>query len=80
MSFNGFVGRAIVTDNLNSVGNRYTAKIALVTEAGDLWSPSGTSITMTGYTTVAADDIETTDTLLEAIGKLEARIVALEGA
>jgi chromosome segregation ATPase len=76
--FNGFVGRAVVTENLSSLGNRYTAKIALVTEEGDLWSPSGTNIVMTGYAPVAADDVEETDTLLEAIAKLEARVAALE--
>jgi hypothetical protein len=38
----------------------------------------GTEVVLTGYTTGSAGDLSATDTLNEALAKLEARIAALE--
>lgn len=80
MSLNGFTGRAVVTRNLDNLKNRYTCTLALVDSTGALWSPAGSEVSLTGYTAVAADDVEATDTINAAIAKLEARIAALESA
>lgn len=80
MSFNGFVGRAIVTRNLNNLRDRYTCTLALVDDTGAVWSPSGSEVKLTGYTAVAAGNVAASDTVIAAIAKLEARIAALEAA
>lgn len=78
MSLNGFTGRAIVTRNLNKPNNRYTCTLALVDDTGEAWAPSGAEVKLTGYTTGTAGSIADTDTINQALAKLEARVDALE--
>lgn len=78
MSLNGFTGRAIVTRDLNKPNNRYTCTLALVDSSGEAWAPSGAEVKLTGYTTGSAGNIAATDTINQALAKLEARIADLE--
>ncbi len=78
MSLNQFTGRAVVVRNVSGLENRHTVTLALVDSSGAAWSPSGSEVKLTGYATGTAGNVSATDTINQAIAKLEARITELE--
>jgi len=70
----------VVTGMTTPAPNTMSTAVALFDETGSPLSlpPVGSDVLLTGYTAGTAGDVAATDTLAEAIAKLEARIVALE--
>ncbi len=76
----GFVGRVVVVRDPSSLPNRFSGRMALVDSTGAAWTPSAAEVKLTGFVTGTAGAVSATDTINQAIAKLQARIVALESA
>jgi hypothetical protein len=75
-----FVGRAIVVRDTTGMRDRHTMRLALVDSSGNVWTPPASDVKLTGYVIGTAAAVSASDTVSSAIGKLEARIAALEAA
>ncbi len=75
---NQVVKQVVIVPAANNNPTMVAERIAIFDDAGDPVDlaalQTGEDIPLTGYDTVAADDVEATDTVNEGIGKLEARI------
>lgn len=82
------VERAVVVTDGRIDTNQATTRLALFTPSGDPINlpaavpatPTGANVPMTGYAGHSAGDVVAADKVNDAIGKLEARIAALEAA
>lgn len=74
--------QAVVVPQTTMRTDMTSAQISLFDQSGDPITfdvlPTGDDVLLTGYVDATAGDVAPTDTLNEALAKLEARIVALE--
>jgi len=82
MNSNQMVKQAIIVEQASMAKHNTAAQIALFDENGDpvKINPNGEEIVLTGYESGEAGEVAASDTVNEAIAKLEARIAALENA
>jgi hypothetical protein len=73
------VTQAIVKPQSSMTEFQGTEQIALFDEAGEPLTLAADTIKLTGFTTGTSGDLAASDTINEALAKLEARIVALGG-
>lgn len=79
MTTNQITEQAVVTSQSAPVNTRAATKLALFDADGNPWAgATAAEIVLSGYVIGSAAALTDTDTLNEALGKLEARIVALE--
>lgn len=69
-------GALATANNSRATSTQQPMLITLVDENGDSFSAN--SVAMTGYTSQSAGNVAPTDTVAEAIAKLEARVAAIE--
>lgn len=75
------VVQAVVVDQSELTGSQFPMQLALFTPDGDAISiapDTGATVKLTGFTTGTAGSVAATDTVNQALAKLQARIVALE--